>query len=261
MAEPLMLGTDGLQRRRAKETAIAKRMVEADTPTIFGFTAAQIAALPVDKLDHMLQMQERIRNEDERKAFNEAMNAAQSEMGRISTDASNPQTRSRYASYGQLDKALRPIYSRHGFAVSFNTGDGPDQHVRVLATVTRGGHERSYQADIPCDGKGPKGNDVMSKTHAAGSAMTYGQRYLLKLIFNVAIGENDDDGNGAAAPQAPNAREPITAEQLAELIKLADDVGADKGRFCKYVGVQSFAEITSGKFAEAKRLLNSKRRK
>ena len=45
------------------------------------------------------------------------------------------------------------------------------------------------------------------------------------------------------------------------VIKLADDVGADKARFCKYVGVQGFAEITTGKLAEAKRLLNSKRRK
>lgn len=174
----------------------------SDGALILGFTPAQIAALPVEKLDHLLRLQERVRDDDARKSYNAAMNGAQGEMGRISTDASNPQTRSRYASYGQLDKALRPIYSRHGFAVSFNTGDGPDQHVRVLATVTHcEGHERNYQADIPCDGKGPKGNDVMSKTHAAGSAMTYGQRYLLKLIFNVAIGENDDDGNSAAPPQ------------------------------------------------------------
>src|SRR5690606_15862485 len=52
---------------------------------------------------------------------------------------------------------------------------------------------------MPADGKGAKGGDVMTKTHAAGSAMSYGQRYLLKLIFNVAIGENDDDGNSAGS--------------------------------------------------------------
>jgi ribosomal protein L37AE/L43A len=50
---------------------------------------------------------------------------------------------------------------------------------------------------MPADGKGAKGNDVMTKTHAAGAAGSYGARYLLKGIFNVAIGENDDDGNGA----------------------------------------------------------------
>lgn len=239
--------------------AVAKLSTNGAEPLFLGFSAKQIADLPVDQLERLMQMQERVRAEDARKAYNAAMNAAQGEMGRISTDASNPQTRSRYASYGQLDKALRPIYSRHGFAVTFNTGDGPDQHVRVLATVTHAdGHERDYQADIPCDGKGPKGNDVMSKTHAAGSAMTYGQRYLLKLIFNVAIGENDDDGNGAASSDV-NAL--ISEAQCDELLALADEVGADKGRFCKFVGVESFAQITVANFAKARSLLNAKRKK
>ena len=238
--------------------ALAKKEIALVAPTqsgsvtILGFTPEQIAALPVDKLDHLMRLQERVRSDDQRKAYNTAMSAAQAEMGRISTDALNPQTRSRYASYGQLDKALRPIYSRHGFAVSFNTADSPlEQHVRVLALVTHSeGHERDFQADIPCDGKGPKGNDVMSKTHAAGSAMSYGQRYLLKLIWNVAIGENDDDGNAAARPQA-GAHEPISKDQLDELIALADDVGADKARFCRYFQVESFSAITPGTLARA----------
>lgn len=245
----------------AKAIAKVDETPEADGALILGFTPAQIAQLPVDKLDHLLRLQERVRDTDARKFYNAAMSAAQAEMGRISTDALNPQTRSRYATYGQLDKALRPIYSRHGFSVSFNTADSPlEQHVRVLATVAHSeGHEREFQADIPCDGKGPKGNDVMSKTHAAGSAMSYGQRYLLKLIFNVAIGENDDDGNGATA--APGQHEPITEKQRDELLALADEVGADKVRFCKFVGVQSFAEITIGNFDKAKAMLNAKRKK
>jgi hypothetical protein len=41
-----------------------------------------------------------------------------------------------------------------------------------------------------------KGGDVITKTHAVGSAMTYGRRCVLRMIFNVAIGE-DDDGNCA----------------------------------------------------------------
>lgn len=205
----------------AKAIAQIDEAPVSDGAMILGFTPAQIAQLPVDKLDHLLRLQERVRDTDARKFYNAAMSAAQAEMGRISTDALNPQTRSRYATYGQLDKALRPIYSRHGFSVSFNTADSPlEQHVRVLATVAHSeGHEREFQADIPCDGKGPKGNDVMSKTHAAGSAMSYGQRYLLKLIFNVAIGENDDDGNGASQPQANGLVSETQANELLRLIR------------------------------------------
>jgi hypothetical protein len=50
---------------------------------------------------------------------------------------------------------------------------------------------------MPADGKGAKGGDVMTKTHATGAAMSYGARYLLKYIFNVAVGEDDNDGNGS----------------------------------------------------------------
>ena len=68
--------------------------------------------------------------------------------------------------------------------------------MRVLCYVSHSaGHTRTYQCDMPADGKGAKGNDVMTKTHAAGSAASYGMRYLLKMIFNIAIGEDDTDGN------------------------------------------------------------------
>ena len=45
----------------------------------------------------------------------------------------------------------------------------------------------------------------MTKTHAVGSAMSYGVRYLLKLVFNVAVGEDDDDGNTASGRPQPAA--------------------------------------------------------
>ena len=54
-------------------------------------------------------------------------------------------------------------------------------------------------------GKGAKGGDVMTKTHAFGSGTSYGMRYLLKMIFNVAIGEEDDDGNSASGDDFRNA--------------------------------------------------------
>ena len=40
-------------------------------------------------------------------------------------------------------------------------------------------------------------------THATGSAVSYGQRYLLKMIFNVAVGEDDRDGNDPEPRQEP----------------------------------------------------------
>lgn len=160
--------------------------------------AARDPNVDIDKMERLLQMQERVQARDAETAFNQALNAAQSEMRPIATNASNPQTKSRYATFDKLDRVLRPIYTEHGFSLSFDEGESPKpEHVRVLCYVSHtGGHTRTYHRDMPADGKGAKGGDVMTKTHAAGAAGSYGARYLLKGIFNVAVGEEDDDGNG-----------------------------------------------------------------
>lgn len=181
---------------RAETTTLAHAIISAATDP----------AVNVEKMERLLAMHERITARDAEQQFNAAMVQAQALMGRISADATNPQTRSKYATYAQLDRHLRPVFTQHGFSLSFNEGEGaPENYVRVLCYVSHtAGHTRTYHADIPADGKGAKGNDVMTKTHAVGSGKSYGKRYLLKDIFNVAVGEDDDDGNGASASDGPD---------------------------------------------------------
>jgi hypothetical protein len=64
------------------------------------------------------------------------------------------------------------------------------------------GATRRYQIDMPIDTKGARGGDVMTRTHATGSAFSYGKRYLLIGMFNLAIGD-DDDGNAAGRRGPP----------------------------------------------------------
>lgn len=173
----------------------------SDSATLMS-AIAQAAANPntdVEKMERLWAMHEKIAARDAERAFNDAMSASQASMGRVSADMENPQTRSAYASYAQLDRHVRPIYTKNGFSLSFNTGEsGKENELRVLCYVSHAaGHTRTYMVDMPSDGKGAKGGDVMTKTHATGSAMSYGSRYLLKSIFNIAVGEGDDDGNGA----------------------------------------------------------------
>jgi ERF superfamily len=160
--------------------------------------AARDPSVDIDKMDRLLLMRERENARLAEQAFNADLVAAQGEMVAVVADSTNPQTRSRYASYAALDRAVRPIFTRHGFGLTFNTSDahGPDQ-ARITCDVCHcSGHTRRYQIDMPVDGKGARGNDVMTRTHAMGSGMSYGMRYLLRMIFNLAI-DTDDDGNGA----------------------------------------------------------------
>lgn len=211
-------------------------------------------SIDVEKVERYAALYERaIAREDEIK-FNHAMQAAQGEMRHVAADANNPQTKSRYATYAALDAKVRPIYSKHGFSISFDTGDGaPEGCIRILCFVALGGHSRTYHIDMPADGKGAKGGDVMTKTHATGAGVTYGRRYLLGMIFNLVIGE-DNDGNDAA-----DTGSFISTEQIATLVALADEVDADKEKFCAYFKVPSFSHIKDKDFPRAVAALNKKR--
>lgn len=164
--------------------------------------AASDPTVDIEKLERLMAMKERMDAKEAEVSFNDSMSDAQAKMRPISADLTNPQTRSKYASYAKLDGKLRPIYTDAGFSLSFDTDDSPkEDHVRVLCYVShKAGHTRTYKADMPVDGKGAKGNDVMTKTHAFGSGASYGMRYLLKMIFNVAVGEDDNDGNEPVIP-------------------------------------------------------------
>lgn len=201
--------------------------------------AANNPAMDVEKMERLLALHERIVARQAEEAFNNALAECQKQMRSISPDGVNPQTRSKYVTYSKLDSVLRPIYSEHGFSISYNTAttDKPEC-IRVIALLSRGGHTRTYQIDMPADGKGAKGGDVMTKTHAAGAAMSYGARYLLKSIFNVAVGEEDDDGNlgNRPKPKGPSnlgGDKPLTASdadlkrKLIDLLR--DTVGLPKG--------------------------------
>lgn len=163
----------------------------------------------VEKIERLMALWERGEAKKAESAFYGAMSDAQRVMRSVVADATNPQTRSRYASYEAIDKALRPIYTDHGFGLSFNTEatDQPDI-VRVTCLVMhKGGHAKPYHIDMPADGKGAKGGDVMTKTHAVGAGVSYGMRYLVKMIWNISTSEDDRDGNDPPVKAAPEGFE------------------------------------------------------
>ncbi len=78
-------------------------------------------------------------------------------------------------------------------------------------------------------------------------------RYLLKMIFNVAIGDHDDDGNAASSPT-------ITEKQVADLESLITEVGSDKAKFMKYCKVADLGEILAKNYHFAVQALEAKRK-
>jgi hypothetical protein len=177
----------------------------------------------IDTIERLAKLQREMQDFQAKIDYGIAMKSAQEAIPRIAPDLTNPQTHSKYASYAALDRVIRPVYTREGFSLSFNTGESslPDQ-LRVFCKVRHvGGHEEPFQIDMPNDGKGAKGGDVMTKTHAQAAGASYGMRYLLKMIFNIAIGEEDRDGN--AQEKGNSLKEDLVVERL-DWIRAAKDL-------------------------------------
>jgi hypothetical protein len=227
--------------RPRKNALVPKERQQADTPPpAMPLTetealinaivkAARDPNINIEKMDWLLKTSTKLREDQAEQDFNDAMTLCQADLEPVRKDASNPQTHSKYASYPALDRAVRPSYSKHGFGLSFDTDDHPDpMTIRVVCYVTRGRAKRTYSIPMPCDGKGPKGGEVMTRTHATGSAVTYGRRYLLSLIFNIVIADRtDDDGNAAGrrsyiqpeAPVYPDVASPTMDDKPAKNIE------------------------------------------
>lgn len=168
-------------------------------PTVMEIIANAVMSkdVSIDVVERLVAMQRQMGKDEAERDFNDAMNRCQRDMKRINANMENPQTRSKYADYAQIDRAIRPIYTKEGFSLSFSDGEpvGPEM-VRIVCYVSRGGHTRMYHKDMPIVTIGPQGKAVMTPTHATGSADAYAKRYLVKDIFNLAVGEDDNDGNG-----------------------------------------------------------------
>jgi hypothetical protein len=161
--------------------------------------AAADPAVDVEKMERLFAMHERMATRQAEQDYADAMTQAQRAMPTIGKDRHNTQTNSWYSTLDKINQQIAPIYTEHGFSLSFDTQDSTlTDHVRVVCRVLhKGGCTKEYHYDTPLDSAGIAGKVNKTPTHARGSAITYGRRYLTLMIFNLATGE-DDDGNAAS---------------------------------------------------------------
>lgn len=231
-------------------------VTEASTLLTVIERAAANPAIDVEKMERLLAMQERVLARNAEQAFNQAMQEVQQKLPPIVKDAINPDNKSKYARLETLIAAITPIITAAGFSMSFGTDQSPlENHYRITCIVSHSaGHSRSYHADIPADLTGLKGTPNKSKTHAFGSTMSYGRRYLTLLIFNIATKNEDDDG--AAAGRGDT----ITIEQAEELTEMISATKADVTKFLGYFKIETIDALPLAKLERAKTMLSQKKK-
>ncbi len=213
-------------------------------------------ALDIAKFEAMVQMQERMERRQAEIKYNEAMNAAQAEIQPVARTAENTQTRSFYAKLEDVDAAIRPIYLRHGFSLSFGTVEPlVAGNIRVECICAHSaGHSQRFHREAPADTLGPKGSPVKTVLHGGGSTETFLKRYLTCGVFNVVFKNQDDDG-----VRAGNVL--ISDESVKRLNDLLMETKSDLTGFLRFMGVDGLPDITIGNYPTAVNALLEKRRR
>lgn len=118
-----------------------------------------------------------------------AIAQVQKELPSIPKDIANPITHSKYANLDSINKALLPVTSSHGIAVTqYPVSSGGQIGCGTLLLHTSGEFIDYGPYMINVDK-----NKRMTSAQEGGSTITYAKRYQLSAIFGI-VSDNDDDG-------------------------------------------------------------------
>lgn len=163
----------------------------------------------IDKMERLLQMQERVMDRQAMMAYSAAMAAMQTELPSI--EERGQTNNGCYATLEDIVDTVRPILQKHGFAVSFRI-QTQERGIQVTGVLMhKDGHREETSMLLPADMSGNK-----NAVQAFGSSTSYGKRYVLCALLNITTRGQDD--NGQTSTRAAVKR--VTAFQAGQIQRL-----------------------------------------
>ncbi len=169
----------------------------------------------IEKMERLLEMQERIMNRQAESVFAAAMADMQAELPSISERGGikdrNGNVQSTYALWEDINDAIKPVLKKHGFALTFRTDF--TNGVTVTGVLShKCGHRETTSIVLPADTSGNK-----NSVQAIGSSVSYGKRYTASALLNLTTHGDDDDGQAAGSAIAGAIVEMQAAETMDDL--------------------------------------------
>lgn len=208
-------------------------------------------SIPIDRLEQMLAMKERLDAKAAEMAFASAFAKMQSavpviaERGKITNRDGAVQ--STYPLWEDVNEALKTPLAENGLSMSFDRRKEDGKTIIGCVVTHIMGHSRRAEIDLPRDESGSK-NAVQGE----GSTVSYGQRYSSKMLINwISEGSEDDDGKKAGSAF-------ISEDQFIALRDLLETAGGDEDKFLKFFKVDLLAELPVSRYGEADAMLRKK---
>lgn len=189
-----------------------------------------------DQLHQLVSLKERMEDRAAAQAYAQAMAACQAEMPVVVKDAQSHTNR--YARLETVQKVIKPVYLKHGFAVSFSEEPSPTagRMVVVCKVMHRGGHSETFRREGAAD----KATGARTAVQGEQSTASYLRRHMLLAIFGVTVADQDDDGNQGREVAY------ITEDEQNEIIRMMEQCDQDEKALLDYVGASCIAEIQAG---------------
>lgn len=163
------------------------------------------APIDLDRMERLMSMHDKMAAKEAETAFDAAKSAARSEVGAIIKNQQNSHTSSNYADLDQILSQLVPATSKHGLNVTFRPWDAGQGWQGLSIIVSGHGHKEESQLKMPLDDAGSGGKKNKNGAQAVVSTLTYLQRSLVRLAFNLSTGKDDDGNYGQEAEIMPEA--------------------------------------------------------
>lgn len=210
--------------------------------------AARDPSIDGIKLKEILETAERMMKFQAERDFSNEMRACQNAIEPIAKTAENSHTGTMYAKLETIDCAIRPVYTAHGFCMSFGSAVArQEDSVKVTCDVRHsGGHTVQYELEGKLDVTGAKGTSNKTPIHGLGSTVQHLRRYLTMMIWNITLTDR---------PQF------VTREQAAAIWQLLDSkeiTGNPERRrqFLKFAGAETVETIGSLRYNHVIAMLN-----
>lgn len=233
------------------EKSSAVQVLPSDSGNEMAMMILQAASTPdfdVAKLEKLMDLQERETNRQAKIEFSKAFAEMQSEIETVSKTKKGHNTM--YATLEDIVDTVKPVLQRFGFAVSFSI----DTKQGVIVTCTlmhKLGHSIDTTITLNPDNSGSK-----NAVQAIGSAVSYGKRYTICSLLNIATRDDDD-----AQSCSVNAGKVITTSQVQTIENKLNQLSLERrAGFSSYIAKEyqaaNVAEIPANKYNQVLAFVN-----
>ncbi len=156
---------------------------------------------------------------------------------------------SKYAPYEEIQVIIDPILDAEGFTLTFTGGEPTPQGMPIYGKLSHlAGHSEKGVLYLPRDKSGS-----MNEIQGVGSTVSYGQRYVAKMMLNLRFIGDDDDGGGY-----------VDECGLNNIINMISECAMDdkqQAAFLKYMNVEKLDKIRQSNYPMAMTTLKAKLRR